>query len=98
MLIISHNALPAGHPRITRIVEGLRPIYSWPHMAAECTDTVEQCLNCERNQFQLRRRTSKLRLFAATSPFDAVEVDLIGTLPETSGRNRFLLVPIYRLT
>jgi Integrase zinc binding domain/Integrase core domain len=81
-----------GHPGVTRMFRSLRKRFIWKKMAADVADTVRNCHACARNRIKERNKTSYLKLFPASSPLEYVSIDLLGPLPKTAHRNRFLLV------
>lgn len=63
VLKLSHHALRARYPGITRMVESFRLTYYWPHMAADCIEPVRQFPHCATNRIRFHLRMSKLRFF-----------------------------------
>ena len=91
-LRLCHYSLLAGHPGLNRMYYHIRPIYYWPHLAADVTATVRNCVPCARSRVKLRKHTNHLKLFPAEEPLQAISMDILGPLPRTERGKSFLLV------
>ena len=98
LLHLQHVPPSAGHPGGRRMYATLRHHYYWPHMAADTYDFVKNCDKCAQERITLRRHASKLKLFPAKAPLESVAIDLMGPLPVTNRKNRYLLVMTDRYT
>ena len=50
------------------------------------------------NRAKLRKHLNRLKLFPATLPLESLAIDILGPLPKTKARKRFLLVITDRFT
>ena len=98
LLHLQHTPLVAGHPGGRRMYATLRHRYYWPHMAADAYEFVKKCDRCARERISLRAHASKLKLFPAKAPLESVAIDIMGPLPISGRKNRYLLVIVDRYT
>ena len=92
LLRLCHNPAIAGHPGQNRMYYALRCQYYWPNLTADVAATVRGCQTCATNRVKLRKHLNRLRLFPATRPLESLAIDILGPLPKTKARKRFLLV------
>ena len=97
-LRIAHRSVLAGHPGQTRMNFRLRRVFYWPHMAADIQATVRECPECAKNRIRLLKHTNPLKLFPAERPLESVAVDILGPLPISKKKYRFILVITDRYT
>lgn len=76
----------------------LHRTYYWPLMYADIATNVRFCPHCTRNRLGLIRRQKPMRLFPARQPLESVAIDLLGPLPKTKARDRFIIVMGDRFT
>ena len=98
VLQLCHYTIVAGHPGLNRMYYQIRNVYYWPQLAADMAATVRNFRSCARNRVKLRRHTNYLKLFTATKPFESVSIDILGLLPKSRRRKRFLLVTTDRFS
>ncbi len=98
VLHINHYSRLAGHPGGTKLYHMIRKDMYWPALAVDCHATARRCPTCARNRIKLRRNTTQLKLFPATSPLEAVAIDILGELIKTARGNQYLLVISDRFT
>lgn len=89
---ILHFTLPpiAGQPGQRNIYDALRRSYYWPHMANDIYTTVSKCENCVPNGNRDLHR-NKLNLYPAASPLKFFATNILGPLPMTTQRNKYVL-------
>lgn len=98
VLSLEHEPGHAGHPGMNKMYTSMRRVFYWESMVADVHAFVSNCSSCSKSRVQGRRRTNPLKLFPATEPFKDVCLDLLGPLPWTVNRNRYLLVIVDRFT
>ena len=98
ILHLAHDPAIAGHPGETRMFETLRVNYYWPHMAADVHWYVHACRPCAKKRIKFRKTKRLMKLFPATTPLEFIAIDILGPLPRTRKKNRYLLVISDRFT
>ena len=81
----------ASHPGGSRMFQTLRRTFYWPLMALDAYNTVRQCFSCTRERISLRKHANYLRLFPAQAQLEYVAIYILGTLPRTTSKHRYLL-------
>jgi len=92
LLDLAHFPTTEGHPGANRMYYSMRRRFYWPSMATDVYGVVTRCAACAQSQLALRRHTAPMRLFPATEPLTEVNVDILGPLPTSRARNRYVLV------
>jgi Integrase core domain/Chromo (CHRromatin Organisation MOdifier) domain len=70
----------------------------WPSISWDVQEFVGRCSSCARKRLSTQRKTTYLKLFPPSAPFEFVAMDILGPLPETKDGNRFLLVIVDRFS
>jgi len=60
-------------------------------MVSDIHTTITKCTTCARNCLALRRHTTPLMLIPALEPLTELSVDILGPIPASKKRNRFIL-------
>ena len=89
--LLAHYPRMAGHPSGSRVFQTLRRTFYWPSMALDAYNTVRQCSSCKREWISLRKHSNYLRLFPAQAPLEYVAIDILGPLPRTTSKQKYLL-------
>lgn len=92
LLDLAHFPTTEGHPGSNRMYYSMRRRFWWPSLATDAYGVVTRCAACAQSRLALRRHTAPMRLFLATEPLTEVNLDILGPLPKTRARNRFVLV------
>lgn len=92
ILYLSHYPAMAGHPGGRKMYYTLRQSYYWPSMAFDTYATVRACVTCAQNRAKLQKHSASMKLFPASAPLEFVSIDILGELPVTPRKNRYLLV------
>ena len=87
-----HDHPTAAHQGSTALLQQLRKRYMWPGMSQEATDYVKTCWECQ------QRGNSKQNNPKITIPveelFDRWEIDMVGPLPLTPWKNKYIIVVV----
>lgn len=67
-------------------------------MALDCYDTPRGCTPCAKNRIEVRRHSTYMKVFPATTPLEFLSIGILGELIRTPRGNRYLLVFTYMLT
>lgn len=91
LLHLAHFPTTEGHPGSNRMYYSMRRRFYWPSMATDAYGVVTRCAACAQSRLALRRHTAPMRLFPATEPLTEVNVDILGPLPVSLTRNKYVL-------
>lgn len=61
-------------------------------MGVDLATVVRNSQSCDKNRVKLRKHWNRLKLFPATCSLESVAIDILGPLPRTRSRERFLLI------
>jgi hypothetical protein len=82
-----------GHMGSNRMLETLRLRYFWPKMDQDIIKHTGKCINCKlRKSYQRRPKVPIMKYDDTSRPLDRVHVDLTGPLPESKGKNKYIMV------
>lgn len=87
-----HDAPTAGHFGVERTLHRLSSKFYWPGMRQYVADYIKKCVPCQRYKVDIRKPAGLLQTPATTRRFEVVAVDLFGPLPETPGKNKWILI------
>jgi len=87
-----HSSPLAVHPGGSWMYQTMRNHYYWPSLAADVVGWVAACSTCAKNRLMGTQSTAPMRLFPATEPFAALDIDLLGPLPRTPDGYEYDLV------
>ena len=70
-------------------------IFFWPHLAADVKATCQSCDRCQKTAKHTHSRAPTVSPPPhITRPFDKVAIDVVGPLPMTKSKNRYILTYI----
>jgi transposase InsO family protein len=95
---LAHYPKLASHPGSTRMYRTMRRDVFWPSISWDVQEFVGRCSSCARKRLSTQRKTTYLKLFPPSAPFEFVAMDILGPLSETKDGNRFLLVIVDRFS
>jgi transposase InsO family protein len=67
-------------------------------MAMDVHEYVQNCHSCTKRRLVTQRRTTYMKLFPPSEPFEFVAMDILGPLPTSKLGNRYLLVIVDRFS
>lgn len=91
LLDLAHFPTTEGHPGSNRMYYSMRRRFYWPSMATDGYGVVTRCAACAQSRLALRRHTALMRLFPATEPLTEVNIDILGPLPKSRARSKYVL-------
>jgi hypothetical protein len=95
---LNHDPVFVAHPGRNRTLDLLCVRFYWPGMRKDVEEYVRNCIEC---QHVKPRHDFKAPMGGMAKPagaFDTVGMDILGPLPLTANKNRYLLVFIDHLT
>ena len=87
-----HNNIEGGHLGVTKTYEKIRLHFHWPNMYRDIRDYVRQCTDCAQRKPPARAPQGYLMPIQASAPWEVVGVDIMGPLPITNSKNRYIIV------
>jgi hypothetical protein len=87
-----HNCPIGGHQGIQRTIERIKLYLTWPGLEQDVTQYIKECKICQINKET--RPNIKLPLTITdtkTTPWDKVYLDIVGPLPVTENKKKYIL-------
>lgn len=92
VLICCHDAIYSGHLGMSKTIEKLRQQFIWYKMDADAKLHVKMCNVCNKRKEPNRKPTAPLMDYRSGNPLDRIGLDIMGPLPLTKRKNKYLLV------
>ena len=89
-----HGAPLLGHAGRNRMVKAIREKYYWPGISKDVDRRLQSCLACLRRKTPRPMKAGVMTSVLRTKPFDLVEMDFYGPLPDTMDGNRYILTMV----
>ena len=96
-LKLAHDIPISGHSGINGTVERIKKFAYWPNVNADVKEYVSSCPVCLKTKTS-RARAPMLRNPEVMTPWDRINLDLIGPLPKSSDGNQYILSVVDVLT
>jgi len=88
-----HCHITAGHLGITRTFKRLSSRFFWPSMLKSVEIFVKSCHLCQTRKIPPKRKAGLLQPIPPTKePFERIGIDLLGPLPLSKNRKRWIIV------
>ena len=89
LLLSAHNV---GHEGFHKTYNRLKKNYYWENMSKDVEIIVKTCHQCQLNRPQPANIGTENHATTPESPFRRVGLDIIGPLPETKSKNKYIIV------
>jgi len=89
LLLSAHNV---GHEGFHKTYNRLKKNYYWENMSKDVEILVKTCHQCQLNRPQPANIGTENHATTPESPFRRVGLDIIGPLPETKSKNKYIIV------
>ena len=96
LMKIIHDQSTAGHLRIESTYNKIKERYYWNQMYDDIKEYIRTCDTCQR--FGKPERNEPLHSIEIIQPFERIGIDIVGPLPETENKNKYMVVAIEYLT
>ena len=93
-----HDGPLGGHLGITRTEERIRKRFYWPNIRKTVTEHIQLCQVCNQQNSPLHGNPAPLGHISVSQPFTFWAMDYMGPLPETSRRNKHILLVVDHFT
>ena len=80
-----HSLTTASHRGVRKTLSALQSRYYWPGLVARCHV-------CGSKKTWGRKRRAPLKQYVVGAPIERIAIDILGPLPETPRRSKFILV------
>lgn len=87
-----HEELSGGHLGLKRTYGKIRQRYLWNNMVEHIKNWIRSCKVCSSSKNPKTAKAQLLPINEFNKPFDMVGVDILGPLPETPRRNKYILI------
>ena len=87
-----HNSVTAGHLGIQKMQAKVKDRFYWPGWFDDVRRWCRECKDCGSRKLIGPLPCAPLQLTTVSRPFERVAVDILGPLPETASRNKYILV------
>ena len=88
----AHDSPLAGHLGTSKTLGRISGKYFWPKMVTDIKFWCQSCPSCQVIKDQPACGKAPMNPIPVTGPFDMVGMDIVGPLPMTKRKNRYLLV------
>jgi putative transposase len=86
-----HESPTGGHLGVARTVTKLAETCYWPFMQKIVGKFIAQCLTCEKFKTPRQNTQAKLQPISTNRPWQLIEIDFVGPLPETVNNMKYIL-------
>ena len=97
ILKIGHNTMHQGSGKLDSIITRN---YWWPKYRKDCREYCKYCDSCQKSGKGGNRNAKKpkMKLFPSTQPNEQVSIDIVGPMPMTKRKNRYIVTMIDKFT
>jgi len=92
ILELCHNSLLAGHLGTNKTYKRIQHEYYWPKLTRDVRTWINTCIECNIKKGKPKEATGYRSRTTASEPLEVIACDVIGPLPETQEKNRYILV------
>ena len=87
-----HSHTTASHRGVRKTINALQSGYYWPGLTSAVHGLVASCHVCGSKKTWGRKRRAPLQQYVVGAPMERIAIDILGPLPETPRKNKFVLV------
>ena len=87
-----HSHTTASHRGVKKTLSALQSRYYWPGLTSAVHRLVARCHVCGSKKIWGKKRRSSLKQYVVGAPMERIAIDILGPLPETPRKNKFILV------
>jgi hypothetical protein len=96
ILYNTHDSPLAGHLKVDATINRIQQKYFWYNMRQTVQKYVANCEVCQREG--RKQKNEALRTIQVNQPFEKIGIDIVGPLPKTARKNRYIVVAMDYLT
>ena len=87
-----HSHTTASHHGVKKTLSALQSRYYWPGLTSAVHRLIARCHVCGSKKTWGKKRCSPLKQYVIGAPMERIAIDILGPLPETPRKNKFILV------
>ena len=87
-----HSHMTASHRGVRKTKSALQSRYYWPGLTSAVHSLVTRCHVCASKKTWGKKRRTPLKQYVVGAPMERIAIDILGPLPETPRKNKFILV------
>lgn len=88
----NHESTIAGHKGVSKTYWRIRENYYWKSLKNDVREFVRLCRKCQENKLVRVKTRQPMKITdTPTQPFEKVQIDIVGPLPETPSGNKYIL-------
>lgn len=87
-----HSSRTAAHLGIQKTYEKAKSRFYWKNMKDSIMDLCKKCDKCESRKTPPHRNRGTLQSYLVGAPMERISTDILGPLPITSRRNKYILL------
>lgn len=90
----AHDGASGGHFGVNKTLEKIRRRFYWASCKQDVENWCRTCKFCISKKGPSSKGKSPLQIYNVGTPFERLQMDILGPLPKSSSGNRFLLVVV----
>lgn len=87
-----HNTVTGGHLGIQKLQAKVKDRFYWPGWFRDVKQWCRECVDCASRKDQGRPPCAPLASSVPSRPYERIALDVLGPLPETQRKNKYVLV------
>ena len=87
-----HDTLTAGHFGVNKTSKSIQQKFHWYQMDADIRLYIRQCKRCNKTTDPAKKPKVQLRKYLVGYPLDRIGIDVMGPMPLTKNKNKYILV------
>ena len=92
VVIELHSSKTSGHLGITKTLERVKCRFYWYNMRKDIQHICKVCDVCAARKRPTKHYQGPMKKYVVGAPMERIAIDIMGPLPETEKRNRYILV------
>lgn len=87
-----HDNRTSGHLGVRKTLSKIRQSYNWPGLQRDTRLYIAGCEQCSKRKGPNRKKCAPMQIVETGRTMERIAIDILGELPETMRRNRYILV------
>lgn len=92
VLSMLHNTSTGGHLGIHKLQAKVKDRFYWPGWFGDVKKWCRECHDCASRKAHGKAPCAPLQMSVVSRPYERVAVDILGPLPETLNKNKYILI------
>lgn len=88
----NHDTIMAGHFGVNKTAKRIRQKFHWYQMDTDIRLYIRKCGQCNKTKDPVKKPRARLRKYLVGYPLDRIAIDIMGPLPLTKDKNKYILV------